>query len=131
MESAMIIETAATFLKNTEFCVPEAKPDGTYDFSDMPSGLFAMSAYAIERGFNAYTATGIRAPVPKFSKPVAGTAVAGYMTNISRFTPSRWESLLTATGASTSSNASTGQAAAMHDGLRDSMYVPSSPPPMD
>ncbi|KAJ7927419.1 hypothetical protein B0H13DRAFT_1861414 [Mycena leptocephala] len=131
MESPMIIQTAATFLKNTDFIIPEPGPDGKYDFSSMPCGLFAMSANAIERGFEAYAATGIAAPVPKFSKPVVGTAVAAYMKNINRFTLSRWESLLAATGASSTSSAALREAAAMHEGCRDSIYVPSSPPPSD
>jgi hypothetical protein len=37
------------FLKNEEFIVPEQRTDGTYDFSDMPAGLFALAAAGVSQ----------------------------------------------------------------------------------
>ncbi|KAJ6575801.1 hypothetical protein B0H10DRAFT_2346804, partial [Mycena sp. CBHHK59/15] len=44
LESVMIIQTVAPFLKNEGFSLPDAGVDGTYDFSGMPRGLFALAA---------------------------------------------------------------------------------------
>ncbi|KAJ7804879.1 hypothetical protein B0H14DRAFT_2383394, partial [Mycena olivaceomarginata] len=82
----------------------------------------------VERAFNAFTATGVRsAAIPKFSKAESGTAVAGYAKNISRFTSSRWGSLLKACGVRAESGVATPEDMMVLDGVRDSMYILSSP----
>ncbi|KAJ6609297.1 hypothetical protein B0H10DRAFT_2438604 [Mycena sp. CBHHK59/15] len=128
LESVMIIQTVAPFLKNEGFSLPDAGVDGTYDFSGMPRGLFALAAAGVEHGLNLYKATGTREPVPKFTRSAVSTAVAAYSRNIGRFTVSRWDSLLTAAGVSTAGAAlAASEDLPMHDALRDDMYIPSSP----
>ncbi|KAJ7483081.1 hypothetical protein B0H11DRAFT_2279883 [Mycena galericulata] len=131
LESPLIIKTVTQFLKNEHFSMPAPEADGTSDFSGMPIGLFAIAAAGIERALGLYKPTGVRpVAIPKFTKAAVGTAVAGYTSNITRFTASRWDSLLTAAGASATDDdgpSTAAEAAAILDGFRDSMYVPSSP----
>lgn len=42
-----MIKTITPFLKNEEYTMPDAKSDGTYDFSHMPTGLFGMAAAGV------------------------------------------------------------------------------------
>ncbi|KAJ7771417.1 hypothetical protein DFH07DRAFT_953585 [Mycena maculata] len=128
LESPLIIQTVSVFLKNHEYHLPKHKADGTYDFSGLPAGLFAMAVGGVERALTVYTDNGICSTVPKFTGAAAGTAILVYMSNIERFTVSQWESLLTAAGnAPTSSDAAETLEAAL-DGLREYAYVASSPP---
>ncbi|KAF7334106.1 hypothetical protein MVEN_02316400 [Mycena venus] len=128
LESPFIIKTATAFLKNQKYIIPEAGPDGKFDFSGLPSGLFALSAAGVERAFNAFTATGVRPQkLPKFSQAESGTTCSGYANNIRRFTRSRWESLLNACGVEAEEAAIAPADAMAVDGIRDSMYIPSSP----
>ncbi|KAJ7195085.1 hypothetical protein GGX14DRAFT_404224 [Mycena pura] len=111
LESPLIIAAAAMFLKSEEYSVPDRRgPDG-----------------GIERALKLYTATGVRAPVPKFTRGAVGTSVARYGNNIDRLTRSRWESLLAAAGASTD-DVRVHAAEAMNDDLRDAIYIASSSP---
>ncbi|KAJ7195418.1 hypothetical protein C8J57DRAFT_1547271 [Mycena rebaudengoi] len=129
LESPLIIARVAPFLKNEEFGIPQAHTDGKYNFDGiMPTGLFSLAAAGVERALNLYTATGILpTALPKFSKTTAGTAVAGYSKNIRAFTASRWTSLLKAGGGLPSVDTVVPVSSTLQDGLRDVMYIPSSP----
>ncbi|KAJ7189345.1 hypothetical protein GGX14DRAFT_408894 [Mycena pura] len=127
LESPLIIAAASMFLKTEEYALPDRVVGGAYDSSGMPRGLFSLLAAGTERALKLYTANGVRAPVPKFTRAAVGTSVAGYGNNIDRFTRSRWESLLLAAGAPTAGVLASG-AEAINDNLRDTMYIPSSSP---
>ncbi|KAJ7862311.1 hypothetical protein B0H13DRAFT_2567478 [Mycena leptocephala] len=128
MESTFIIQTVTAYISTEEFVLPQPGPDGEVNFTDMPGGLFALAAAGVERAFNAYTDTGVHSPPPKFSIPEVGTAVAGYSKNISRFTRRRWGKLLDACGAQAVTCTAPPKAdVIVLDGIRDAMYIPSSP----
>ncbi|KAJ7469897.1 hypothetical protein B0H11DRAFT_2323047 [Mycena galericulata] len=128
LESPLMIQTVSVFLKNNEYHLPKQKADGTYDFSGLPAGLFGIAAAGVERALTAYTVNGICGTVPKFTRAAAGTAILAYMSNIDRFTVSRWESLLTAAGNAPTSSDVAETSEAVLDGLREYAYVASSPP---
>ncbi|KAJ7448740.1 hypothetical protein FB451DRAFT_1567161 [Mycena latifolia] len=129
LESSLIIKTVTAFVGHDEYKMPHPKPDGTLDYSTLPAGLFAMAAAGVERALNLYKATGVRpVAVPKFTKAASGTAVAGYMSNITRFTISRWDKLLEAVGVEAGeSDSESEDVLVTHDGFRNTMYTPSSP----
>ncbi|KAJ6490014.1 hypothetical protein C8R45DRAFT_992362 [Mycena sanguinolenta] len=128
LQSPFIIQVLSRILKKEEFILPtEVDPvSKKYDFSDMPSGLLAMSAAAIERALKLYIDTGVRPErLPKFSKVSSGTSVTSYLKNIRRFTLTRWEGILAACGAQTVASAPPVPFA--FDAYRDFIYTPSSP----
>ncbi|KAF8184071.1 hypothetical protein K438DRAFT_1974663 [Mycena galopus ATCC 62051] len=128
LESDLIIRAVSPFLKKHNFTIPDQRPDGSYDFSGMPKGLFSLvAAPGVERGLRLYKATGIRESPPKFTKAAGGTAVAGYMISINRFTVSRWTSLFAAAGNTLVPSAAEVEDQDTLDGLWEYAYVPSSP----
>ncbi|KAJ7021281.1 hypothetical protein C8F04DRAFT_1241431 [Mycena alexandri] len=128
MESPMILGAASDFLKTAEFTIPEANTDGSFDSSELPTGLFGLIAAGVERGLKRYVATGVRQEeLPKFTKAVGGPRVAAYITNIRRFTRTRWISLLTAARPTAIAPPASDKFEDEFDGLTEYAYVPSSP----
>ncbi|KAJ7020114.1 hypothetical protein C8F04DRAFT_1197008 [Mycena alexandri] len=127
MESSIIIKAASAIVKTGEFNIPTPDPDGSFNRSDLPSGLFGLVAAGVERGFKRYTATGVREEkLPKFTRKLSSPRVAVFMNNIRRFTLSRWTSLLDALEPTTTATP-VSEAADELDSYGDFVYVPSSP----
>jgi hypothetical protein len=85
----------------------------------------------VERGYRLHLA-GFRSTPLEFSAANYGTAVNGFIAGIMSFTPSRWESIFAACGAAISEpvldlEESSEVEEETLDGLREAMYVPSSP----
>ncbi|KAF8191846.1 hypothetical protein K438DRAFT_871579 [Mycena galopus ATCC 62051] len=128
MESPMMIQIASSFLKNEELTLPVEHDDGSFDASGMPTGLFGLIAGGLERGFKLYSRTGQReAQVPKFKVQTYNTAINAYVSNIQRFTLSRWTSLLVALGPTTVVTTAAEATDDELDGRREYAYVKSSP----
>ncbi|KAF8140744.1 hypothetical protein K438DRAFT_2030436 [Mycena galopus ATCC 62051] len=128
MESPMMIQIASSFLKNEELTLPVEHDDGSFDASGMPTGLFGLIAGGLERGFKLYSRTGQReAQVPKFKVQTYNTAINAYVSNIQRFTLSRWTSLLAALGPTTVVTTAAEATDDELDGHREYAYVKSSP----
>ncbi|KAF7347976.1 hypothetical protein MSAN_01749700 [Mycena sanguinolenta] len=135
LESRDILTTMSTFIKDFDWKITITKNDKGKDVVDsscsrLPVGLLAMATAAVERGYKLHT-TGIRVSKPlDFSAAHSGTAVAGYITAIKKFTPSRWESMCIACGGTspggTPQEIWTDQDGSL-DGIREHMYQPSSP----
>ncbi|KAJ7683366.1 hypothetical protein B0H17DRAFT_1205225 [Mycena rosella] len=98
------------------------------DTADLPVGALAMAAAAVERAYKMYT-RGVRVNKPKdFSAINFGADVAGYVKAIRGFKASRWDAVLTAYGCGVSEDDSLANIQSDSlDGVREQMYVPSSP----
>jgi hypothetical protein len=74
--------------------------------------------------------TGVRVKPRDFSYANYGTAVAGFIKSIKKFRASRWESILAACGANVSGTAAEKEVDLDEslDGVREHMYIASSPP---
>ncbi|KAJ7101000.1 hypothetical protein C8R43DRAFT_1141268 [Mycena crocata] len=133
LESPIIIETLSQFITGDDFKLVvtedrEGKPM-VHESSVLPIGLLGMTAAAVERAYRLY-ATGVRVEkVADFSLTNIGTAVAGYIVGIKGLFPSRWESILGACGAKITEHAAEDEVQIIEslDGVREGMYVPSSP----
>ncbi|KAJ6628597.1 hypothetical protein B0H10DRAFT_1940426 [Mycena sp. CBHHK59/15] len=128
LESKLVIQTIAPFMKNCSFAIPELSENG-YDFSQLPIGFLGMAAAAVESALLLYSVTGIRVEKPPdFSSDTSATAVGGYIKNIRLFTKSRWESIIDATSADVIETVVAPiEVTIALDVVRDSMYTPSSP----
>jgi hypothetical protein len=85
----------------------------------------------VEQGYRLHLA-GFRLTLLEFSAANYGTAVNGFIAGIMSFTPSRWESIFAACGAAISEpvldlEESSEVEEETLDGLREAIYVPSSP----
>ncbi|KAJ6611644.1 hypothetical protein B0H10DRAFT_2223807 [Mycena sp. CBHHK59/15] len=128
MESPMMIQIASVFLKNGELTLPTERDDASYDASGLPVGLFGLMAGGLERGFKLYSQTSRREEsVPVFKAKTHNTAIRVYVSNIERFTISRWTSLLTALGPTTVITTAPEVIDDELDGCREYAYVASSP----
>ncbi|KAJ6612934.1 hypothetical protein B0H10DRAFT_2222709 [Mycena sp. CBHHK59/15] len=104
------------------------RDDTSYDASGLPVGLFGLMAGGLERGFKLYSQTGCREEsVPVFKAKTHNTAIRAYVSNIERFTISRWTSLLTALGPTTVITTAPEVIDDELDGRREYVYVASSP----
>ncbi|KAJ7457136.1 hypothetical protein B0H11DRAFT_2243670 [Mycena galericulata] len=131
LESPLIIETLCSFIKDDEFRVIVTEtPDGEeHDFSGLPIGLLGMVAAAVERAYKLHT-TGVRTKAPGFSSVNYGTAVAGFIASIQGFRRSRWDSIIKSCGSQITERAAAAPVETEQDsldGLRERMYIPSSP----
>ncbi|KAJ7602025.1 hypothetical protein B0H17DRAFT_1342370 [Mycena rosella] len=131
LESQAVIDTISPFLKDENFdLVVYEDDDGNdvVDTADLPVGALAMAAAAVERAYKMYT-RGVRVNKPKdFSAINFGADVAGYVKAIRGFKASRWDAVLTAYGCGVSEDDSLANIQSDSlDGVREQMYVPSSP----
>ncbi|KAJ7224844.1 hypothetical protein B0H12DRAFT_1240797 [Mycena haematopus] len=129
LESGVIIEALSQFIKSEDFgvVVTQTATGEEHDFSTLPTGLLGMLAAAVERAYDVHR-TG--QPVPKppiFSSANYGTAVAGYIKSIKRFKSSRWNSIIKSCGGEITERAAEPELSGGLDGLRENMYIPSSP----
>ncbi|KAF7359960.1 hypothetical protein MVEN_00722900 [Mycena venus] len=100
-----------------------------YSNSNLPVGALGMAAASAERAYKMFL-TGERIKPRDFSYAYYGTAVAGFIKSIKQFRPSRWESIIQACGASLSdppAEDGTVDVDESLDGVREYMYIPSSP----
>ncbi|KAJ6517766.1 hypothetical protein DFH09DRAFT_1332085 [Mycena vulgaris] len=132
MESDVFVTTIKPYIKGEQFRIIPITVDGKQraDVSTLPIGALALAAAAVERGYKLHS-TGERATniVLDFSSSHFGTVVSGYVKGIKNFTPSRWEVVLKACGATIAEDddePASPQANTL-DGVREHMYVPSSP----
>ncbi|KAJ6621445.1 hypothetical protein B0H10DRAFT_2215099 [Mycena sp. CBHHK59/15] len=130
LETAIIVETMSQVIKGHDFPIVVTKTaDGdVLDFSQLPKGALGMSAAAAERAYKAHV-TGVRVErLPAFSSVNYGPAVAGFITSIKQFKGSRWESIIKSCGAKITERAAAKPLESDSlDGLREQMYIPSSP----
>ncbi|KAJ7737162.1 hypothetical protein DFH07DRAFT_779455 [Mycena maculata] len=131
LESPAIIDTLSWFIKDEDFrvVVTETADGETEDFSGLPIGALGMVAAAVERAHKAHS-SGVRTKPPDFSFANYGTAVAGFIASIKKFQRSRWESIIQSAGSRITERAGTAHVDTEPDsldGLREYMYVPSSP----
>ncbi|KAJ6504732.1 hypothetical protein C8R47DRAFT_156446 [Mycena vitilis] len=109
----------------------DAKGKDVVNWSEsvLPIGLLAMAAASVERGFKMHASGICTAQTLAFSIGHYGSAVAGYVESIKKCSPSRWRSIIAACGASIS-GATVASAVIPEDsldGVREHMYIPSSP----
>ncbi|KAF8209457.1 hypothetical protein K438DRAFT_1811081 [Mycena galopus ATCC 62051] len=130
LESRPFIAAVKPFIKNGNFKIVRTQ-SGKVDLtaSVLPFGAFVMGAVSVERGYKLHlTGNRLENTPPEFSATIYSTAAAGYLKLIRQMSANRWEIILTACGASSSSVA---EAAAPEldglDGARELMYCPSSP----
>ncbi|KAJ7486111.1 hypothetical protein B0H11DRAFT_2231042 [Mycena galericulata] len=131
LESPLIIETLSSIIKDDDFrvIVTETTNGDKYDFSGLPAGALAMVAAAVERAYKMHF-TGVRVKAPDFSLANYGTAVAGFIKSIQGFQRSRWESIIKSCGSQIIEGAAAAPAdndLDSLDGVREHMYIPSSP----
>ncbi|KAJ7160472.1 hypothetical protein C8R46DRAFT_1223960 [Mycena filopes] len=134
LESPVIIQTVLPFIGRQEWPLKVSVDDLGHevlsDFSGLPIGALGMAAASVERGYRLHL-TGFRSTPLEFSAANYGTAVNGFIAGITSFTPSRWESIFAACGAAISEPVPDVESSEVEedtlDGLRESMYVPSSP----
>ncbi|KAJ6563753.1 hypothetical protein B0H10DRAFT_1966032 [Mycena sp. CBHHK59/15] len=99
----------------------------SYDASGLPV-VYLASLLALEHRFKLYSQTGRREEsVPVFKAKTHNTAIRAYVSNIERFTISRWTSLLTALGPTTVITTAPEVIDDELDGRREYAYVASSP----
>ncbi|KAJ6540709.1 hypothetical protein B0H19DRAFT_1239830 [Mycena capillaripes] len=106
----------------------DSEGNDVVDYSELPVGLLGMGAAAAERAYGLHT-TGNRTKPRDFSAANYGTAVAGYIHSIKSFKASRWQSIIEACGAAVSEPAFDEEVNGeiSLDGVRETMYIPSSP----
>ncbi|KAF7328164.1 hypothetical protein MVEN_02573900 [Mycena venus] len=131
LESSVIADTVKQFIKDEEFgvFVTETADGEVLDFSELPTGLLGMAAAATERAYKNHI-TGVRVTkVPEFSSANYGTAVAGFIMSIKKFRTSRWESIIESCGGGVMQLTADPVASdsVNLDGVRENMYIPSSP----
>ncbi|KAJ7616141.1 hypothetical protein DFH06DRAFT_1343387 [Mycena polygramma] len=132
LESAAVIHVIAPYIAAYDWSIiPETDEEGklVVDWSVLPVGLLAMGAASVERGFKMHASGVCVTKPPDFSVGNYSSAVAGYVKSIKGFKPSRWQSIITACGARYSEvvAARSVQPDASLDGIREHMYIPSSP----
>ncbi|KAJ6546399.1 hypothetical protein DFH09DRAFT_1087722 [Mycena vulgaris] len=137
LESRPIIDTITQFIKDEKFDVVITETrDGKkkVDLSLLPVGALGMAAAAVERAYR-IRRNGIRLPkekIPGFSSAISGPAVLGYIASIRELKSSRWESILESCGAEVTESFSAETEdpdTDTLDGVREHMYIPSSPGP--
>ncbi|KAF8140678.1 hypothetical protein K438DRAFT_1995788 [Mycena galopus ATCC 62051] len=135
LESPAIVKTVLTFIGKQEWplnvSVGSKGQEVISDISGLPIGALGMGAASVERGYRLHV-TGFRTKPQEFSAANYGTAVNGFIAGITSFTPSRWESIFAACGAAISepildAEDSSEVEEETLDGVREAMYVPSSP----
>ncbi|KAJ7880805.1 hypothetical protein B0H14DRAFT_3858021 [Mycena olivaceomarginata] len=135
LKSPAIVKTVLPFVGKQEWplnvSVNDKGQEVISDISGLPIGALSMDAASVEHGYRLHLA-GFRSTPLEFSAANYGTAVNRFIAGITSFTPSHWESIFAACGAAISEpildlEESSEVEEETFDGLREAMYVPSSP----
>ncbi|KAJ7850408.1 hypothetical protein B0H14DRAFT_3866600 [Mycena olivaceomarginata] len=134
LKSKIIINTMTPFIKGEAFQLIIMEDENGKEVVDpsliLPVRALGMTAAAVERVYQAYR-SGERTKPRDFSSQHFGTAVAGFITSIKGLSVSRWRSIINACGANVRGRTAVAKAAAevdnSLDGIRERMYIPSSP----
>ncbi|KAF8139323.1 hypothetical protein K438DRAFT_1880114 [Mycena galopus ATCC 62051] len=130
LESHAFVATVKPFIKGGNFKIVLTQ-DGAVDLtlSVLPFGACVLGAVSVERGYKCHLIDRRKNSPPEFSATIYANAAAGYLKSIRKMSPNRWENILAACGASTTSVDRAAAASELDtlDGAREMMYCPSSP----